>query len=130
MNSVEASQIANLLGVDEVVVDKNSLRCDFTIRVRLGARWMATFVEEIDLLSVRDTSAYLGRIVFDLADALKQQAGIESARAEVLDQLAANVGVARGEKSDRGLREVYAPPEKRQHNNRFEAVVEEMKRFT
>lgn len=115
------AQMASLLGVDEVRV-AHGLNTT-TVSIRIAGEWVAATIDYRTLADAKDMNVELGKIVFKLADNLRLKYSVESARAEVLDQIASTYGMVRRPASP--LPEP-APPRPK---NRFEAIAEELKKL-
>lgn len=109
-------RLALLLGVDELQANRASLG-GITVRARLGDQWMATTIELNQIYAAGSATAKIADTLSELASALKQSMlTIDTASGEALDKIAENYGVTR-------------TPEQPRPQNRFEAVVEELKKL-
>lgn len=109
-------QVAQMLGVEEVKIVRRLNRT--TVSIRNVDVWQATSFNQQDLEDTMDPNVEIGRRIYQLADDMRQRFSIESARGEVLDDIARTAGVQRRPE----------PPQKRPAN-RFEAIAEEPKKI-
>lgn len=121
----DAQRMAELLGVDEVRVVHGLNRSK--VSVRLGDLWADIEIDYAKLEDAKNATDELGRIVFNLAEDLRQRYSIETARAEVLDQIAATAGITR--RPGLPLPPTSTPPKPRRPLTRFEAIAEELKKL-
>ena len=102
-------------------IGSTQIACELSIRI--AGEWVAATIDYRTLADAKDMNVELGKIVFKLADNLRLKYSVESARAEVLDQIASTYGMVRRPASP--LPEP-APPRPK---NRFEAIAEELKKL-
>lgn len=106
-DEMSLTKLAALLGVDELVIGKASMGA-ITISARLGGMWMSTSIEMETISVAKNQPETIGEILSDLTVNLKRA-------------VAGDAYFARGE--------VKRESEQPRPQNRFEAVVEELKKL-